>query len=394
MGVIVLNICLSYIEDLLHNLKTVPEKSTLIMDDRGNVVYKNGSLCSMKNATLVKLLNKPTLNFQIKLANQKYMVTQLSSQKYHWKYYFVIPTKIFYNVPNRLQQITILLLLCSFSLSLFLTYCLTKKTHNQITNIISIIDSAKNGLLLPEPPSSINDEFTYISYNLLKTFIEQNYLKVQLSERMYRLRFMELLALQSQINPHFLFNTLDTIKWKFIGYTKRQTEASKMLEELSEILKYLLKSPDSKELLAEELTNARNFIEIQKIRYKDQFDVIWQYDEDVLAYPIIRLVLQPLIENCIYHGIKEKDGKSMIKIKIHAHDSFLKISIIDDGLGIKRDNLSKIRSFLANDQNCSDHIGLFNTNKRLLLTYGETAAIHIRSKFGFGTVVYFQIPLA
>ena len=108
--------------------------------------------------------------------------------------------------------------------------------------------------------------------------------------------------------------------------------------------------------------------------------------------PIVRLILQPLLENCIYHGIKEKNGKSMIKIKIRRQSSVLKISVIDNGLGIPQERLALIREHLRSEHQERDGIGLYNTNKRLILTYGKTAAIHIRSKFGFGTVVYFQIP--
>jgi two-component system sensor histidine kinase YesM len=391
-GVIVLNIYSDYLKKFINESYFETNQAFLITDESNNIMFSNKNADYLHRAWLDKFITGANRSFVRKLDGVTYAFSWVYSEKYRLKYISVIPLKKLYKVPAKLQMLTALLLFVSFSLGLALTYYLTKKNYHQVNDIIAIIESAENGLPLPQVPTLIKDEYSYITHNILKTFIEQNYLKVQLSERKYRLQVMELLALQSQINPHFLFNTLETIKWKIIQFNNRPNQATKMLENLAEILHYSLESPNRKVTVAEEIHNTRNYLEIQKIRYSNKFDIIWEYDEDINQLPIIRLVLQPLLENCIYHGIKEKNGKCMIKIKIHKHDSFLKISVIDNGLGIRRAKLAEIRDYLRGDQKEGNNIGLYNTNKRLLLTYGETAAVHIRSKFEFGTVVYFQIP--
>jgi two-component system, sensor histidine kinase YesM len=391
IGVIVLNIYADYLQQFFDNADIQPKQTFFIADRTHTIIFSNKKLDDSHKKWLTQYIGKHNRSSVLKFAGVPYAVSQIYSEKYGLYYLSVVPLRELYKIPTELQYLTLLLLLISFGLGLTFTYYLTKRNYSQVKDIVSIIDSAKNGLPLPNLPS-INDEYSYITHNILKTFIEQNYLKVQLSERKYRLQFMELLALQSQINPHFLFNTLETIKWKIFQYNPKPNEATKMVEELSEILHYSLESPHRMVTIAEEIDNARCYIMIQKIRYSNKFDIIWEYDQNIKTVPMIRLIFQPLLENCIYHGIKEKDGKSIIKIKIRQLASALKISIIDNGLGIERQRLAAILKSLAAENNTGSNIGLYNTNKRLILTYGESAAIHIHSKLHFGTVVYFYIP--
>lgn len=130
------------------------------------------------------------------------------------------------------------------------------------------------------------------------------------------------------------------------------------------------------------------------IRYADKFDVIWVYKENVKPISTIKLLIQPLVENCIYHGINNKEGKSKIKIKISSDDDLLTLVIIDNGIGINSENLKVIKDKLDLDGEHSNHIGLFNTNKRLKLTYGNNFVLHINSKLGLGTVIYIRIPIS
>ncbi len=392
-GVIVLNIYARYLRQYLNNLATEPDHRVLIVDAANQIVFANRKLNFLSSADLQRLLKVSQSVFVFRAGREVYVTSQLVSGKYHWKYLLAIPFDTFYRVPIELQQMTILLSFCSFLLGLALTYWLTKQNHNQLQNIISIIKSAESGQALPEPPSQIKDEYGFITHNILQTFIEQNYLKVQLSERKYKLRFTELLALQSQINPHFLFNTLETIKWKTIEFTHGPNEVSKMLEEISDILRYSLQAPGQTVPLREELKNTRSYIEIQKTRYLDKFDLIWEYDEPVLETPVIRLILQPLIENAIYHGIKPVERNCLIKVKIYRSHGVLRITVIDNGAGIPAGKLVELRQQLALDSDYTQHVGLFNTNKRLKLIYGEEYGLRIRSKEGIGTAVYLRIPV-
>lgn len=391
-GVIVMNIKMAYIENILKGLVSFPGQSVLILDGKGKTVSGITGSSDITEEDIHAINTNPSDFFEFKIARNSYMVSQVLSSRYKLKYISIIPRKALYNLPIKLLYITVLLLIVSFLLGLMLTYFITRRNYNNILNIISAFESAENGMPLPALPSRVNDEYGFILQNVIKTFIEQSYLKVQLSEKKYRLKAMEFLALQSQINPHFLFNTLKTIFWKSISLTGEQNQVSRMIEHLSDILYYSLGNSDKTVTFEEEIKNTQSYIEIQKVRYKDKFRVIWQYDEDINRYKVLKLLFQPFIENCIYHGIKEKEGKSFVKIKIFRTESVIRIAVVDNGLGIEPDKLKDIRQKLDEDGEYSEHIGLFNTNKRLKLTYGEYNGVKIRSRPGLGTAIYITIP--
>lgn len=207
------------------------------------------------------------------------------------------------------------------------------------------------------------------------------------------MKAMELLALQSQISPHFLSNTLETIYLKALSYTKGPNDVTKMIENLSQILKYLLSNPSETVTIKEEIENTKAYIEILKVRYKDRFRVVLNYDETLSSCLIMKLMLQHLIENSIKHGLKKKDGKGTIKVKIKfINKKQIKISVIDNGMGMSKERLLKVREILNSDFDFQDHIGLMNTKERLKLLYGNNYDILIRSKFNVGTAIYIAFP--
>ena len=312
-GVIVLNINPDYINDLLGSLTILPSQYILVLDENGNSLFMNHP--SSPEDLDVGVVSQNAGEFSvIHTSENAYVVSKIRSDRYGWSYISITPRQSLYEVPLKLTTLTLFLLFVSLVLGIILTYSITKRNYSRIRHIISIIDSAENGKPLPLMPSRVKDEYGYIMQNILKTFIEQSYLKMQLSERKYRLQAAELLALQSQINPHFLYNTLHTLSWKNMSLIGRHNEVNEMIENLSDILEYSLSSPATRVTLEREIRNTLSYIKIQEVRYRDKFDVFWEYDESVLKYPVIKLLLQPLIENCIYHAFKEKEGKSHIKI--------------------------------------------------------------------------------
>jgi two-component system sensor histidine kinase YesM len=300
-------------------------------------------------------------------------------------------------VPNDLTKLTFFLLIVCFIAGTLLAYLFTRNNYRNIKSILNIIHSAKYGTELSTIEEKPHNVYNYIIQNVLKTFVEHNYLTVQLSERKYRNEVLELKALQAQINPHFLFNTLQTIYWKVIGITGKPNEANVMLEHLSDILKYALDVPIQLIRLEEELQYTRSYIEILKFRYSEKFKVIWDLEEDLLDYRVNKLILQPLVENSLYHGIKNKQDPGIIKIRIRAKGRQLLIAVIDNGIGISSDRLKQIRDRLQSTSVNADedkpHIGLYNTYKRIKIQFGADSRFIIKSKARFGTKIEITLPL-
>ncbi|SNX53420.1 sensor histidine kinase [Thermoanaerobacterium sp. RBIITD] len=379
-GVLVLNIYLDYIERFLNASTIIPEQKVLILDENNRLICQNSS----GNFPSIVDINKYKDNN---------IISELKSADYNIKYISIVPREYLYRVPIMLLKITLLLLALSILFVIFLTYNITKRNYTNIRKIIDIIDSAKSTNAFPPLPPEYKDDYSYITYNILTNYMEQNYLKLQLSEKKYKMQAMELLALQSQISPHFLFNTMETIYLKTLALTGGPNNVTKMIENLSQILKYLLSNPNETVTLKEEIDNTKSYIDILKVRYRDKFEVMWDYDESLLPCKVMKLMLQHLIENSIYHGLKEKEGRGVIKIRIkHKRDGEIKIAVVDNGLGISKEKLSQIREQLKSDFDFQEHIGLMNTKERLKLLYDDKYNIIIRSKFGMGTAVYITFP--
>jgi len=391
-GIIVLNILPGYIENILKNATPLADQSLLITNEDNEIFFKNSNIPYLKDIDLTKILKSPSDFFTMKFAGDYYIITKLQSKNYGWKYISIVPQHTLYELPLKLSSIMVMLLIAALIIGIILAYYITSKNSKQIYNIINILDSAEKGQPLPPLPDRIKDEYSYIINNILKTFIESSFIKIALSEKKFKMRTLELLALQSQMNPHFLFNTMKTIYWKSFSLTDGPNDVSEMIENLSDILNYSMGDPDKTVTIETEIKRTESYINIQKVRYKCKFDVIWEYDKEVLEYEVIKLLLQPLIENSIYHGIKGKEGFSLIKIKILILGSVIRFAIIDNGLGIKYDRLREIQCKLHEEGEFQQHIGLFNTNKRICLKYGDKYGITIRSKYGLGTVIYITIP--
>ncbi|WP_026576371.1 sensor histidine kinase [Bacillus sp. UNC438CL73TsuS30] len=390
-GVIVLNINSDYIEKHLNSLSTTNGQVFLVIDKNGKIIFKNHEN-KLKDIDNEKLISQQKSSFSIKFGKDSYIVTKIFSDKYGWTYISITPKSDLYQVPIKLSKITILLLIISIISGTVLAYYLTRKNYQDMKTIITILQVAEAGQPLPPVPSKgKKNVYSYIIHTILKNFMEHNYLKVQLSERKYKAQAMEFAALQSQLNPHFLFNTLETLNWKAIRLTGRPNELNEMVENLADILRYSLDGENKMVHLKEEITYTNSYIKIQKMRFKDKFEVIWDYHEEDLKYHVIKLILQPLLENSLSHGISE-DRNCLIKIKIRVSSTLLKISVIDNGDGISPQKLEEIRSRLNSNQEQSKHIGLVNTHRRLKVTYGEPYGIIIKSKKNWGTVVHLTIP--
>ncbi|MFD0677510.1 MULTISPECIES: sensor histidine kinase [unclassified Paenibacillus] len=392
-GLIVLNINAKYIENHLSNLSTLQDQTLLILGPNGEVVFKNKKLPYFDSLPFNDLISENRSFYEMDLKGQPLIVSKLNSDRYGWTYLSIAPKAKLYQVPNSLNQTIQLLLLLSFLFGSGLTFYFTRKNYRDIKTIVTILESAENSKPLPALPARIKDVYSYIVHSILKNFIEQNYLNIQLSERKYKAQAMELVALQSQLNPHFLYNTLETINWQISGLTGKPGKLNKMVENLADILRYSLEGHNKPVILQKEIAYTLSYIDIQKVRYQDKFDVVWEYEDRVKKYNVPKLILQPLIENSIYHGIKVMEGNYRIKIKIWQTGELLQLAVIDNGIGISKERLGEVRHVLEMDTGETDHIGLFNTNKRMKLLYGESFGVKVRSKYGRGTVVYLRIPI-
>jgi two-component system sensor histidine kinase YesM len=218
-------------------------------------------------------------------------------------------------------------------------------------------------------------------------------------------REAELKVLQAQINPHFLYNTLDTIHW--MAKDRKADDIVNLVVALTNLFRISLSKGREIIKFAEELEHIRSYLIIQKARYEDKLSFSIITDPELNRYSVVKLILQPLVENAIYHGIKAKRREGMITITAAKTENVLRIRVEDNGGGIREERLKEIRDILMEriplnelQEGESDTsgdgksgYGLFNVNERLKLRFGSEYGIRIESEWGTGTVVEIMHPL-
>lgn len=225
------------------------------------------------------------------------------------------------------------------------------------------------------------------AFNMMITEIK--HLMEQNVEEQRQKRKSELRALQAQINPHFLYNTLDSIIWMAEwGKTK---EVVLMTSSLAKLLRQSISNQNELVRVEEEVEYTRSYLTIQKMRYKDKLEYDIQVSPEVLDQKIPKLVLQPLVENAIYHGIKYKEGKGVVRIEGQLEQKELILKISDDGIGMTGEQLSKIFEKRETDIR-KNGVGVLNVHERIQLYYGKDYGLRFFSILGEGTVVEVHIP--
>jgi two-component system sensor histidine kinase YesM len=201
-------------------------------------------------------------------------------------------------------------------------------------------------------------------------------------------------ALQAQITPHFLYNTFDTIIW--LAQSERIEEVIAITRAFSNFFRISLSKGHEWISVEQEIEHIKSYLTIQKIRYSNILDYSISVDDDIKATPILKFILQPLVENAIYHGIKNKRGRGVLKVCAKKKNNKLHFSVSDNGIGIPREKIKSICAELsspADTENLSSVYGLFNVQKRLELYYNEVIKLHIESEYGKGTMLSFSVPM-
>lgn len=393
-GAIVVNLDMDYFNKMVKNIEKNKLKYFFVADSSGSII--TGS--AIKNRSLPPLLLEHILQnssgyYFGDFEGEQCLISHISSKFYNWKYITITPLSMIYSEPNRIRKITFVIIAGSLLVGTMIALALSKAFYIPVKRMVSMIKQAQTGSEIPTIEIRNKDEYDYIAYNLLQGFLNQRNLQKEISDRALKLKEAEMLALQSQINPHFLFNTLESVNWTAIKLLGDQNDISYLTSALSDLLRYSIDDPDILVSLEEEIKHAENYIKMLSYRYRNRFDVRWDIDKSILHRKTIKLLLQPLIENAIYHGIKETNKKGHIKITGRLYADRILLSIMDNGKGMSRDTLLKLRTSLSDPRKTQyEHIGVFNVNQRLRLKFGKEYGLQIRSKENWGTVVTVSMP--
>lgn len=356
LGFVVINLSYKFLEDFLSTINFGKDGYVFILSSEEELLFKSKNMEDFGKKDYEKLLKK-----RMKPEKMDFVSSNVFIPNTQWKLVGISFSNAISNLKKQLIESSLILALIVFILTLLVSIFVSKKISKPIIYLIGEIKKTDKKLYkiksLPQASSEI--QILTKEYNNLidRIFVlTEDIEKKEEQKRTYQVK-----ALQSQINPHFLYNTLDTILW-LVEFGENE-KAIKVTKNLGMLLRNSLNIDEDFVKLDKEIEHAKNYLDIQKIRYDNKFTYEFIKKIETSSLYVPKLILQPIIENAIYHGIREKKSKSYIKIIVEKNPEYLIIKIIDNGLGPK-EKKENIPTKLGG-------IGMENVNNRIKLLCGE-----------------------
>jgi two-component system, sensor histidine kinase YesM len=378
------------------NVETEPGEILIVFGRDGNVIYSNSKLQNQHYGNVwsqIRFQKQGSLKYV--LEQRKMLVNYSTSKISGWQVVSLLPVTQLQKRSEFLKNINItlfaILVIFILIISVFVSYLITIP----LKKLMASFEILQRGDFSASVEVRGKDEFAQIGLTFNQMVSEIRGLITQKYELGILKKQAELEALQSQINPHFLFNTLYSIR-EVVMNGNIET-SSIMLQSLSDVFRYSLNRGQYEVKFSDELDHLKKYLYIQKCRFGDKYNIVYDIDSQVLNYGILRLTLQPVVENALYHGLDVKRGNGELIITAKAFMGKYTVYVWDNGAGIAENELDKINTLLESNpdtQNylAADKLGIYNVNARIKFHYGNEFGLKIYSTFGSDTTVKITLP--
>jgi two-component system sensor histidine kinase YesM len=288
--------------------------------------------------------------------------------------------------PRGIFAMLTLLISLSLVVPLLISFYASWQFYNSIITIVADIQTANGST------DDGADEISFISKNILGILKSRQAVENELMDKVAKLKAAQSATLQLQINPHFLFNTLNLASVIVMETVQKENDAEKVLKLLSSFLHTALDTKNIITNVESELENIKKYLEIEYLKHSNNFEVIWEVDDGALEKKTIKLILQPIVENAFIHGIRmSEESRGILKIRVSLCGGALVFSVRNNGAGISPGDLREIRNRLQfDDLPQNEQIGLYNVNRRIRLLYGEKFGCRIDSDGEWTTITITQ----
>lgn len=397
-GVILINLNMNKITEICNSFQEKQENFICIINDKGELVYEQQN--GRERFAFDEKENRQELNtalgktkescFRLNYRGEKYLVTRTDMKTTGWTLVSMVPYKSVMAETMAISGVMIL----AVAITLIVTLLLLNRI---LTGVVKTLKKLEKYMVQVNPDNMdqrmeilTDDEIGHLSMKFNQMMDRIRNLKEQVIEEQEDKRKYELQALQAQINPHFLYNTLDSIIWMA---ETNDSNIVAMTEALAKLFRISLNKGNEEISLERELEHVKNYLIIQSMRYADKFTYEISAEPGVERCRTIKLILQPIVENCIYHGIKKKRGTGKITIRAYRREQNLIIEVSDDGCGMPEEICRKILSDEIESEDISGSgIGVKNVNERIQLRFGKKYGLSYSSEEGVGTTVTYVLP--
>lgn len=391
LGYIILNVSEESFSKVYSKMNAVKEGEVFIVNKNLKIISAENDETLIKRATNQ---NSQTLfetdNTLININNKQFKLSWTNVNNDEWFLVYGTPIISYRETLYNLKGSLSVLILIGMIISTLLSILITRQFSRPIKKLNETMTQFGKGDLNVTYKVHSGDEIGTLgnSFNLMAENINELLEKVS-SEKILK-KEAELKSLRMQINPHFLYNTLETVNW--MARVKGIPEVGDIVKSLAEMMRYSIDGSEFSDLESE-LNNISNYLEIQKKRYGKSLIVKHLISEELLNVKTPKLILQPIIENALVHGFEETEQEQLLIIEARKVDSYLLVNIIDNGCGMSEEKLQEVRKKIqdTSSNDSEQHIGLQNVNLRLKRYYEELEGLKVHSKLGQGTKIEFKI---
>lgn len=394
-GVLLVDMKYSVLEDMLERINETSSGIYYYLCSRdGEIIYHprwteiNRGLFKEKNN---KAASYEDGIYEMKTDGQKENIVVGSVAYTGWKLIGVVPESVQETSINKFRYYIITTILILVMMLLQVNRFISRKISRPIRELDESVKAYEAGAM-PDIYIGGSAEIRHLGYSVQKSYEQIEALMKEIIQQQTERRKSELDALQSQINPHFLYNTLESITWMIEA--QRNKEAVVMISELAKLLRVSLSRGKTIISIGDELQHSRSYMNIQRVRYKERFKVEFLIDEEIKNYCIVKLVIQPLLENAIYYGVgnmdEDDDGQILIRGEKKGEDIY--ISIEDNGMGMPEDIRSNILTDNSKVPKHGSGVGVINVHSRISLMFGPEYGLEVYSELDEGTKVVIHIP--
>jgi two-component system sensor histidine kinase YesM len=346
-------------------------KTIIVADENGNVITSG-------------LMNKKIRNLS-ELSGTKDMVIAKTLPN-GWQTVVLLSYDVLLGQAQKASAKMLIISLACIAAAILMIYVTSKLMTKRFEILLQIIRKVERGSfgLVVRPMG--HDEIGQLSFALNKMAVRiQELIKDVYKQELSR-NEAEMTSLQAQITPHFLYNSLASIS--ALAIRNNNPDVHRMADDLARFYRISLNKGKKCITIEQEIKLTEHYISIQKTRFKGRFNIHYELDESLYPYTTLKLIMQPFIENCINHAIWDDESSINIIVKLTSEGNDALISVIDDGMGMPRDIIERLR---ARDEQPAGY-GVYNVNKRIKLAYGERYGVELFSRLGIGTSVRIRIP--
>jgi len=376
---------------ILTKQKILGYQTTFITDRSGGVIYSDNSIRTEYLTEILQRYGLGERKFLLDLDGTSYYVCSQYNGLNGWVTFTMIPENKLFPEAGSLRQYTVALVSISISVAalclLIFSIAITKPLE-RLKNAMKTVQDEHFELQLENDRRDEIGELTE-SFNFMVNRI--NILIRQVYQEKIAQKVAEMEALQAQINPHFLYNTLDSINWMLID--KGEMEVSTIVVALGKLMKYSMDVHTSTVTLLEECRYVKDYLLIQKYRLEDKLEFTLELEPSLENFLVPKLILQPLIENAIDHGVAGHESGGRVTVRAVRSGKYVCIEVGDNGKGMTPDELYQYKRLLRNDPSNYENIGVRNVARRLQLHFNDTCEFFVNNRLGAGVTITIAIPV-